>query len=107
MKFEEKEEDFYTKVYKIAGSIPSGKVTTYGKIAEAAGMKSSARMVGWALNKTKGSSIPAHRVVNRNGELTGKLHFATPSMMKDMLISEGVTFKGEAVDLAEHLWEPK
>lgn len=99
--------DFFTEIFNIVNAIPPGKVTTYGIIAKACGMSSSARMVGWALNKTKGTDIPAHRVVNRNGELTGKLNFSTPSMMRDLLVSEGVEFEGEKVNLNKHLWDPK
>lgn len=100
-------DNFFTEVFKIVKSIPPGKVTTYGIIAKTCGMPSSARMVGWALNKTKGTDIPAHRVVNRKGELTGKLHFSTPSMMRDLLASEGVEFEGEKVNMNKHLWDPK
>jgi O-6-methylguanine DNA methyltransferase len=67
-------QDFFVRVYKVVAKIPYGKVTTYGAIAEACGIKSSARTVGWAVNVAKESGLPCHRVVNRNGELTGKLH---------------------------------
>ncbi len=87
--------------------IPTGRVTTYGIIARELGMKSSARMVGWALNSVAGdTSLPCHRVVNRNGELTGKLHFATPDLMRELLEAEGVGFIDDAVDLKKHLWTP-
>ena len=100
-------EDFFEKVYRIVARIPTGKVTTYGLIAEAAGLKSSARMVGWALNSVKYDlHIPCHRVVNRNGELTGKRYFATPTFMRELLESEGVEFIGDAVKLEKHLWKP-
>ena len=74
-KKEIKKEDFFDKVYKIVRKIPYGKVATYGDIAQACGIRSSARTVGWALNGAKESGIPCHRVVNRFGALTGKLHF--------------------------------
>lgn len=100
--------DFFEKVFEIVKRIPEGKVTTYGHIAKAIGIKLSARMVGWALNSLayKQSDVPAHRVVNRRGELTGKKYFPTPDYMKELLLSEGITFVGEAVDLSKHLWVP-
>lgn len=97
--------NFYYRVYEIVCRIPKGKVTTYGSIAAALGSKSSSRMVGWALNAAKGSEIPAHRVINRLGELSGKRHFGTPDMMKELLVSEGITFKNDRVNLEEHFWD--
>ncbi len=103
----EKNKDFFQKVYAVVRQIPAGKVCTYGRVARAAGLASGARMVGWALNGIgDDSDIPAHRVVNRLGELSGKIHFGTPFRMKELLLSEGITFKAEAVDLDKHLWEP-
>ena len=100
-------EDFFKKVYKITRKIPYGKVTTYGHIAEAIGIKSAARTVGWALNGC-GRDIPAHRVVNRYGALTGKIHFGDPNLMEDLLKSEGVEFDDNGcVNLEKHLWIPK
>jgi len=100
-------EDFFKKVYKITKKIPYGKVTTYGHIAEAIGIKSAARTVGWALNGC-GRDIPAHRVVNRYGALTGKIHFGDPNLMEDLLKSEGVEFDDNGcVNLEKHLWIPK
>lgn len=94
-------------IFNIVKQIPIGKVTTYGAIAKAIGMQSSARYVGWALNSTKlTGDIPAHRVVNRMGELTGKIHFPTPTYMREMLESEGVRFVNERVNMKEHLWIP-
>lgn len=103
------EPDFFEKVFTIIKQIPVGKVTTYGAIARAIGLKSSARMVGWALNSLAfwNTDIPAHRVVNRRGELTGKKYFPTPNFMEEMLKSEGVKFIGECVDLKNHFWEPE
>lgn len=100
-------QDFFDRVFKVVAKIPSGKVTTYGAIAEACGIKSSARVVGWAINGTKESGLPCHRVVNRNGDLTGKLHFGDPNLMEDLLRSEGVEFteKG-SVKLEQHFWKP-
>lgn len=100
----------YSIVHEIVRRIPRGKVTTYGHIAAAIGLKSGARLVGYALNALKGSDnhdIPAHRVVNRLGELTGKMHFETPYSMREKLESEDVTFVGESVDMKKHLWKPE
>ena len=100
-------QDFFNKVYDVAKNIPYGKVTTYGHIAEACGIKSAARTVGWALNGC-GHDIPAHRVVNRYGALTGKIHFGDPNLMEDLLRNEGVEFdKNGCVKLEKHLWIPK
>jgi O-6-methylguanine DNA methyltransferase len=101
-----KNEDFFKKVYRLTKKIPYGKVTTYGDIAEACGIRSAARTVGWALNGC-GSDIPAHRVVNRYGTLTGKIHFGDPHLMEELLRSEGVEFDEKGcVRLDKHLWKP-
>jgi methylated-DNA-protein-cysteine methyltransferase-like protein len=100
--------DFYNRVYDIVRTIPRGKVTTYGIIANFLGAKSSSRLVGWALNAVMDRvDIPCHRVVNRLGELSGKMHFDHPTQMKDRLLAEEITFIGEAVDLSKHLWKPQ
>lgn len=100
-------EDFFDRVYKIVLKIPYGKVATYGDIAEACGIRSSARTVGWALNGAKDSGIPCHRVVNRFGALSGKHHFGDPFIMEDLLRSEGVEFdKDGCVKLDKYLWKP-
>jgi len=102
-----KKKDFFSKVYDVAKRIPYGKVTTYGHIAEACGIKSAARTVGWALNGC-GPDIPAHRVVNRYGALTGKIHFGDPTLMEELLKNEGIEFdKYGCVNLDKHLWIPK
>ena len=102
-----KKQDFFDRVYKVTARIPYGKVTTYGAIAEYCGIKSSARTVGWALNGASASSLPCHRVLNRNGELTGKLHFGDPHLMEDLLKSEGIEFKKDGcVDLNKYFWHP-
>ena len=99
--------DFFKKVYSVTKKIPYGKVSTYGDIAEACGIRSSARTVGWALNGC-GPDIPAHRVVNRFGALTGKIHFGDPILMEELLRSEGIEFdKNGCVRLDKHLWKPK
>ena len=99
--------EFQRIVWNIVRQIEHGKVTTYGTIAEAAGLKSSARMVGWALNSAaEDSSYPCHRVINRNGELTGKRHFKTPTLMRELLENEGIEFIGDRVNLKKHIWIP-
>lgn len=101
--------DFYHRVYAIVRRVPHGMVTTYGHIAAALGLRSSARMVGWALNAIpvdQRLEIPAHRVVNRLGELSGKMHFETPFVMRERLEADGVSFIGDCVDLKRHLWIP-
>lgn len=100
--------DFYKKVYRITEKIPRGRVTTYGAIAETIGIKSSARMVGYALNNSiaGGRHIPAHRVVNRLGQLTGRAHFPGDTM-RERLQQEDVTFTEEyTVDIEKHFWDP-
>lgn len=84
--------DFYEKVYAVVRKIPKGKVVSYGDIAEFIGTRGSARTVGYAMNNAHNvsPSVPAHRVVNRNGLLTGKHHFEFPSLMQELLESEGV-----------------
>ncbi len=95
-------------MYEIVEQIPIGKVTTYGAIAEVLGMKGSSRMVGQALGALpEGSDVPAQRVINRIGALSGAHHFGGYDRMRTMLRREGVTFKGELVDMEEHFWDPK
>jgi alkylated DNA nucleotide flippase Atl1 len=99
--------DFFEQVWEVTARIPPGRVTTYGHIAEFLGVKSAARTVGWALSASKGSGLPAHRVVNRFGALSGKLHFESPMVMEERLRSEGVTFDEDGhVNLKDHLWIP-
>ena len=103
-----RKKDFFDKVFSVVAKIPYGKVTTYGHIAEVCGIKSSARTVGWALNGAKDSGLPCHRVVNRFGALTGKLHFGSPFIMEELLRSEGVEFdKNGNVVMEKYLWIPK
>ena len=103
----EKKKDFFEKVYEIVAKIPYGKVATYGDIAEVCGIRSSARTVGWALNGAKESGLPCHRVVNRFGALTGKLHFGSYDLMEELLRSEAVEFDNDGcVRLDKHLWKP-
>lgn len=103
-----KKEDFFDKVYSLVEQIPYGKVTTYGAIAEHCGIRSSARTVGWALNGAKDSGLPCHRVVNRFGALTGKMHFGSPDLMRELLESEGVEFDEEGcVKIEKFFWQPE
>ena len=104
----QREESFFELVFEVARQIPKGRVTSYGAIAECLGAKSSARMVGWAMNgahRVK-PKIPAHRVVNRNGMLSGKHHFATPTRMKELLEKEGIKVKNDTiVDFTKLFWD--
>ena len=107
VKRKKRKQDSFDHVYKVVAMIPYGKVAAYGDIAEACGIRSSARTVGWALNGTKETGLPCHRVVNRFGALTGRMHFGEPDMMEDLLRSEGVEFtKDGFVNLEKHLWKP-
>jgi len=104
-----KNEGFFQQVYEVVKLIPFGRVTSYGAIAAYLGSKGSARMVGWAMNGSHSSkdNIPAHRVVNRNGLLTGKQHFGSPNMMKDLLESEGLLVAGDQItNFKERFWDP-
>lgn len=99
-------ENFYAKVYALARQIPKGKVSTYGAIAERLGTKRAARLVGYALSQCVGTDVPAHRVVNRFGALTGKHHFPAPDLMKRLLLDEGVTFNpDETVKMELHFYD--
>lgn len=100
---------FFEKVYQVVRLIPSGRVTTYGAIARIIGSPSAGRMVGWALNKSFSNQgfIPAHRVVNRNGRLTGKTHFGGMEIMKELLVSEGIEVRDDqVVDFDNLFWDP-
>jgi len=104
-----KQESFFDLVYEVVQLIPFGRVTSYGAIAEYLGTKGSARMVGWAMNAshTQVTNIPAHRVVNRNGMLTGKRHFGGPKVMKQLLESEGIKIrKDKIIRFDELFWNP-
>lgn len=99
-------ENFYTKVYELVRRVPPGFVTTYGAIAAELGTRASARMVGYALHAAVGSDVPAHRVVNRFGALTGKHHFGHPDLMKQLLLEEGVTFNpDDTVKMEQHFYD--
>ena len=101
--------NFFDDVYDVVRQIPKGKVTSYGAIAAYLGSRLSARMVGWAMNAAHGAKpkVPAQRVVNRIGMLTGKHHFATPTLMEELLKKDGVSVKNErVVDFDKRFWDP-
>lgn len=104
----EKKNSFFEKVYNVVRDIPYGKVTTYGAIAKKIGTPKSARMVGWAMNASHElEDVPAHRVVNRKGLLTGKAHFSSPNLMQQLLESEGIIIKNNQIqNFEEFLWIP-
>ena len=103
------DENFFEKVYAIVKQIPEGRVTSYGAIAKALGTARSARMVGWAMNASHNrEDIPAHRVVNRKGLLTGKIHFDGTNLMQQLLENEGIqVVDNQIVDFEKFFWEPK
>jgi methylated-DNA-protein-cysteine methyltransferase-like protein len=103
------ENDFYLGVWKVTRMIPRGRVTTYGAIARFLGTGRSARVVGWALNASNSSKVfvPAHRVVNRSGRLTGKIHFGNSSTMQQLLENEGLTIENDQIaDFDLKFWDP-
>ena len=98
---------FYEKVYEVARQIPYGRVTSYGAIANYLGAKRSARLVGYAMNGSHNKDVPAHRVVNRKGLLTGKHHFEGTNLMQQLLESEGVKVKDNQIQNFEMVfWDP-
>ncbi len=104
-----KEYSFFQDVYDVARQIPKGRVTSYGAIAAFLGSRLSARMVGWAMNGAHSAKpkVPAQRVVNRNGILTGKHHFATETLMEELLKKDGVEVKDDTVvDFKKRFWDP-
>ncbi|WP_394751305.1 MGMT family protein [Spongiimicrobium salis] len=100
--------NFFQKTYEVARLIPYGKVTTYGAIAKYLGAARSARMVGWAMNGAGGmEDVPAHRVVNRKGLLTGKHHFEGTNLMQQLLENEGIeVVDNQIVDMERYFWDP-
>ena len=101
------EPSFFDKVYEVARSIPYGRVTSYGAIAKYLGAARSARMVGWAMNNSHAKDVPAHRVVNRVGVLTGKHHFDGTNLMQQLLENEGVqVVDNQIVNFKEVFWDP-
>ena len=104
-----KDESFFELVYEVVRQIPKGRVTSYGAIAAALGAKSSARMVGWAMNGAHRikPKVPAHRVVNRQGLLTGKIHFEYPEQMQELLEKEGIIVVDDQVqNFQKVFWNP-
>lgn len=107
-KLSEKNKDFFHQVYEVVKLIPSGRITSYGSIAKYLGTKSGARMVGWAMNAAHVlPEVPAHRVVNRNGLLTGKMHFMNEMEMEKLLIAEGISIeKDQVLHFKKIFWDP-
>lgn len=102
-------ESLYEAIYDVVRSVPKGRVTTYGAVAAAIGAASGARVVGYAMNNCKGvkPKVPAHRVVNRNGMLTGKHHFDTPTKMQELLEKEKIkVVDDKVVDFEKLFWDP-
>jgi len=101
--------DFFESVYQVVRLIPKGKVSTYGAIAACLGSKSSSRVVGYAMNgahRVK-PKVPAHRVVNRHGLLSGKMHFETPFQMEELLKKVGIQVKNDQIqNFRQHFWDP-
>lgn len=102
------DKNFFQEVYEVVKLIPSGRVTTYGAIAAYLGTKKSARMVGWAMNAAHSlPDVPAHRVVNRIGVLTGKHFFASPTQMQELLEQEGIKIEDDTIqNFKKHFWNP-
>jgi methylated-DNA-protein-cysteine methyltransferase-like protein len=101
--------DFYDMIYEVVRHVPRGRVTSCGAIAKYLGSPQSSRLVGWAMNQSHSQKkpVPAHRVVNRNGELSGKHHFATPTLMEELLKNEGIKVKNNAiVNFKKVFWDP-
>jgi len=104
-----REYSFFENVYEVVRQIPKGRVTSYGAIANYLGTKLSARMVGWAMNSAHSATpkVPAQRVVNRNGMLSGKAHFATPTLMEELLAKEKIKVEEDTIiDFAKLFWDP-
>jgi methylated-DNA-protein-cysteine methyltransferase-like protein len=109
MEYTPKTKDFFQNVFDVVRLIPKGRVTSYGAIAKYIGTGGSSRMVGWAMNASHGvkPKVPAHRVVNRNGMLTGKAHFETPTKMQELLEKEKIKVQNETVvDFKNLFWDP-
>ena len=102
-------DSFFERVYEVARQIPYGKVTSYGAIAKVLGAARSARMVGWAMNASHNlEDVPAHRVVNRNGQLTGKHHFSDANEMQIRLEAEGIVVRDDQIqNFKSHYWDPQ
>ena len=108
-KAKQNKESIYDVIYDVVRAVPKGRVTSYGAVAAAIGVKSGARLVGYAMNNCAGvkPKVPAHRVVNRNGALTGKHHFDSPTKMEELLKKEGIKVKDDhVVDFKDIFWDP-
>ena len=102
-----KELSFFQRVYRVVDQIPHGRVTSYGAIANYLGSKGSARMVGWAMNASKKHEVPAHRVINKKGLLTGKHHFEGTNLMQQLLENEGIEVLDNQIQNLESVyWDP-
>lgn len=103
-----KSENYFDQVFQVVRLIPVGRVTSYGAIANYLGLKSGARMVGYAMNASHSEKdVPAHRVVNRNGLLTGKHHFSSPKEMEELLQKEGIQVENDQIlNFNTHFWNP-
>ena len=100
------EDNFFNKVYEVVRIIPIGRITSYGAIGKYLGSAKSTRMVGWALNKCP-NDVPAHRVINRNGLLTGKAHFNGINLMQQLLENEGIVVEeNKVINLGNNFWDP-
>ena len=108
-KLKSNNDNFFERVYEIVRQIPEGKVTSYGAIAKALGAARSARMVGWAMNASHNlEDVPAHRVANRIGMLSGKHHFDGTNLMQQLLENEGIkVVDNQIIDFEKHFWEPE
>jgi len=109
IKISEKNKDYFDSVFQVVRLIPKGRATSYGAISNYLGTKSGARMVGWAMNAshTQKEYVPAHRVVNRNGMLTGKHHFPSPTAMQEALEAEGILVKDDKIQNYKQVyWDP-
>jgi methylated-DNA-protein-cysteine methyltransferase related protein len=105
----QKNENFFQNVYEVVALIPFGRVTSYGAIAKYIGSPQAGRMVGWAMNKSFSSEnfLPAHRVVNRNGMLTGKHHFGDPNLMQELLENENISvLDDQIINFDKVFWDP-
>jgi len=106
----QQQNDFFKQVYQVVRLIPKGRVTSYGAIANYLGAKSSSRVVGYAMNAAhqQKPKVPAHRVVNRNGQLTGKHHFETPYLMQELLEKEKIKVENDTIiDFKKYFWDPE
>ncbi|MDA9782978.1 MGMT family protein [Vicingaceae bacterium] len=109
IKITEKNKDYFDSVFQVVRLIPEGRATSYGAISNYLGTKSGARMIGWAMNASHSQKeyVPAHRVVNRNGMLTGKHHFPSPIAMQEALEGEGVEIKDDKIQNYKQVyWDP-